>query len=83
MITTSMLFHSYLIGLAILIVAIVLNAIAIQMGMDTWYSFLEKIQGSGFTTALRQSSFASLFFLFLLYPFCLGMVAFLIKNALK
>lgn len=69
----------FLTGILILIAAIILNAIANLIGVFTWYSYIELIRGVGFFEASKKASF-SLIFLYVIYPFLLGLVA---KYSLK
>ncbi|MEW6504151.1 MAG: hypothetical protein AB1457_09340 [Chloroflexota bacterium] len=65
------------IGWIILIGAIFLNGLAGVLGLVTWYTFLTKTTQQGWLSALRQTSIISQLFLFLIYPFCLGSLAWL------
>ena len=56
-----------LLGVCILIVAIILNLIAVKLGLLTWYEFLNDYS---------KINTMSLFWLFLIYPFCLGAIAY-------
>lgn len=71
----------FLTGWIILIVAIIVNYIAIRMGILTWYAFLEDAVKVGNIKAFIGSSFSSKLFLFIIYPVVLGLTAYLfIKN---
>ena len=54
-------------GVGILVCAIVLNVIASRLGLVTWYDFLNGQQ---------QTSLVSYIWLFIIYPFSLGAVAY-------
>lgn len=69
---------SFIIGYAILIVAVLLNFLALQFGIKTWNEFLTrdiKIHG---INALVQLSLVDIGFLFIIYPLLLGFTAFII-----
>ena len=56
----------YLIGFTILIFAIFTNFLASQIGLKTWYSFLQEL-GSGASLTFKDG-----LWLFVLYPLALG-----------
>ena len=56
----------YFTGLVILVVAILANFLAAQLGLKTWYDFLNQL-GSGNTLNFKDG-----FWLFILYPMILG-----------
>ena len=56
----------YVAGLVILIVAIVANFLAEQLGLKTWYAFLEGM-GNGQSLSLKDG-----LWLFVFYPLTLG-----------
>ena len=62
----------YLIGLCVLLVAILANVFAGKLGIITWYDF-----GSGFfrrpLIAIQDIGILNILWLFLLYPFILGL----------
>jgi hypothetical protein len=64
-------------GMTILIVAIVMNVVAKGLGLATWYDFLNQIADIGLSPALRNFNFLDYLFLILIYPFTLGVAAFL------
>lgn len=66
----------YIVGISILLVAVFLNFLAIKLGINTWYSFLDDFKEKGFSSL----NFFDYLFLFLIYPFLLGFIAF---NVLK
>lgn len=72
-----MILKILLIGWIILIGAIILNGLAGVLGLTTWYTFLAKIAQQGWPSALRQTPIISHLFLFLIYPFLLGGLAWL------
>ena len=61
----------YIIGIAILAVAIIANGIAIKIGLKTWYSFLEILGDSGIGGFKKLTVFDFLW-LFIGYPLVLG-----------
>jgi len=73
----------YLTGLVVLIIAILLNFLAGKVGLDTWYSFLSEFQKVGPVKTIAKTSLPSLIFLFGIYPFCLGVVAFFVVRWLR
>jgi hypothetical protein len=72
----AVLWHVFVIGVAILVVAIVVNGLAIAAGVSTWYGFLEAVQAQGLLQAIRRERPFSLLFLLLLYPFILGLTGY-------
>jgi len=70
-------------GLIILVVAILANIIAVKLNCSTWFSFIDKINEKGFSKAFSEQSLGSLLFLFLIYPFLLGIFVLLFFNYLK
>lgn len=70
------------VGWVVLATAIILNIIALRLGITTWYPFLDEVLKIGFIKAFVQSSFVSKLFLFIIYPLLLGLSAFLIFKRL-
>ncbi len=64
-------------GFSILFVAVVLNLIVGYFGLSTWYSLLNSIEQRGLIGSLAQLKFFSILFLFLIYPFILGLTAYI------
>ena len=56
----------YVMGLMILIIAILVNFLATQLGLKTWYDFLNQ-WGNGDALSLKDG-----LWLFVLYPLILG-----------
>ena len=75
-----LLLKIYLAGLVILVVAIGLNMLANGLGLATWYSFLNQVSQQGLNPALKNLKAIDFFFLILLYPFLLGLSAYLTLN---
>jgi len=73
-----MIFKIFIVGWAILLVAIILNILASRMGIDTWYPFFSNVEKIGVVKAFAKTSFISKLFLFIIYPSLLGLVAFII-----
>lgn len=69
------LLQTYLIGLAILIVAIIANYLAAKLGVSTWYSFLNEITEQGLKETI-STKWPHLFFLIIIYPAILGATAY-------
>lgn len=63
-------------GLVILAVAIVLNAIAIALGLPTWYTFFGFLSEHGFSSAVRMVRVIGWLFLLVVYPLILGFIAY-------
>lgn len=61
----------YIIGLAILIIAILANAVILKLGIKSWYDFIELLNQNGISS-LKALSIIDYFWLFLGYPLCLG-----------
>jgi hypothetical protein len=57
----------FLMGIVLLIGAIVLNAIATKLSIKTWYDFIQDPGGTNVVSYL---------WLFVIYPLCLGLLAF-------
>lgn len=66
-------FKIFCLGLAILAGAIVLNAVSAQLGIKSWYEFLRNPS---------STSLMSYFWLFLLYPALLGLIAYITSQLL-
>lgn len=61
-------------GLAILVGALLLNFIASRLSLTTWYDFVKEP---------RKADVLSLIWLFLIYPFLLGGVAYIALKIIK
>ncbi len=61
----------YIIGLCILIIAILANAIVIRMGLKSWYDFIDLLNDLGKGAFAKLSAFDYLW-LFVGYPLVLG-----------
>ena len=70
----NLLFQIFIAGLAILIVAIIINILANIIGIETWYGFINRIQRDGFLNSIMEVRY-HLIFLLIIYPFVLGLVA--------
>lgn len=62
----------YIIGLFILIGAILFNALAARLGLMSWYDFLTRMNSQG-SPVLADIKWLDYFWLFILYPFLLGL----------
>jgi hypothetical protein len=69
-----MILKIFIIGIAILVTAIVLNIIAKLLNVSTWYDF---IQNKTLNNPLE------IIWLFIIYPFVLGLVAYAINKVLS
>jgi hypothetical protein len=75
-----LILNTYLTGLAILVVAILVNGIAQALGVTTWYRFIEILMVQGIWEAITSQGIGSLVFLFMLYPLILGLTGFWIAR---
>lgn len=66
----------YLTGAVVLLGAIVVNAAAYYFSVPTWYNLFQLVSQKGLAEALGSLSLASALFLFLVYPFLLGLLAY-------
>lgn len=62
----------YIIGIAILIIAILANAIVVKLGLKSWYDFIELLSSSG-GSAFGKLNLIDYAWLFLGYPLVLGL----------
>jgi len=63
-------------GLLILLAAVLVNFLAGTLGVSTWYDFLKSIQANGLLETVKDTGLFSYIFLFLIYPFCLGLIGY-------
>jgi hypothetical protein len=61
----------FLFGIGILIGAIILNIIASKLNLTSWFDFIK---------SPKDTSFTSYIWLFIVYPFGLGLIAFLLNK---
>ncbi|WP_179005584.1 DUF7672 family protein [Winogradskyella forsetii] len=61
----------YIIGLAILIIAILANGIIAKIGLKSWYGFIELLSKEG-SSAFSKLNIFDYLWLFIAYPFILG-----------
>ena len=61
----------YIIGLAILIIAILANGIILKLGLKSWYDFINLLTNDG-SDAFKQISILEYLWLFVGYPLILG-----------
>lgn len=66
----------YLSGLLVLLGAILINWLASYSGLFTWYDFLKLFSNQGLSEILASLTVFNFFFLFLVYPFFLGLIAY-------
>lgn len=78
-----MVLKIFLTGWIILVVAIALNFIAVKLGVDTWFSYINEIGKVGIVKAFSNSTIISKLFLFIIYPFILGLTAYLVLKIIK
>lgn len=62
----------YIIGICILFTAIIANAIIVNIGVKSWYDFINLLQDSG-SGALQKLNALDYIWLFFAYPFVLGL----------
>lgn len=73
----------FIVGWIILVVAIFINYIAGKFGIATWYGFVETIEKYGIMEGMKRVGLVSALFLFVVYPFFLGVAAFFSLRFLK
>ena len=61
----------YIIGLAILSIAILANGIVVKLGIKSWYDFISLLTDNGLS-AFSKLSVIDYFWLFIGYPLLLG-----------
>ena len=61
----------YIIGLAILVIAILANSIIVKLGIKSWYDFIEQLTSSNVSN-LKRATFIDYLWLFMGYPLVLG-----------
>jgi hypothetical protein len=76
----TLIWQAFVVGVAILGVAILVNALATLGGVTTWYGFLAGIREEGLLAAIRNEGILSLLFLFLLYPLVLGLTGYFVTR---
>ncbi len=62
----------YIIGICILIIAILANAIIVKIGLKSWYDFIQLLSESG-KQAFTKLTVMDFFWLLIGYPFVLGL----------
>jgi hypothetical protein len=62
----------YIIGVCVLLIAIIANIVAGILGLSSWYDALSLFQKSGWSS-MKQLRFLDYAWLFVLYPFLLGL----------
>ncbi|WP_179343986.1 DUF7672 family protein [Winogradskyella ursingii] len=62
----------YIIGLAILIIAIIANGIVVKLGLKSWYDFIELLSAHG-SSAFTKINIIDYLWLFIGYPLVLGL----------
>ncbi|NNC45586.1 MAG: hypothetical protein HKN99_06870 [Winogradskyella sp.] len=62
----------YIIGIAILVIAIIANALIIKLGIKSWYDFLQLLGSDGLSTLNRMTALDYIW-LFIGYPLVLGL----------
>jgi hypothetical protein len=74
------LLRVYLVGLAVLAGAIVVNVLAGAVGLKTWYDVLKPIPELGVIAVARTLTLPDILFLFVLYPALLGLCAYFVMG---
>lgn len=62
----------YIIGVCVLLIAILANILASILGLMSWYDAVVSFQKNGWSS-LKQLKISDVAWLFLLYPFLLGL----------
>ena len=62
----------YIIGLCILIIAIIANAVVVKIGLTSWYDFIELLSEFGFE-AFKKINLFDYAWLFIGYPLILSL----------
>lgn len=65
------MFKLYIIGVSILIIAIIANALVVKIGIKSWYDFIELLNEFG-KHAFGKIGIVDYLWLFIGYPFILG-----------
>lgn len=71
---------AFAVGWAILLLAILMNLAASNLGIITWYEYLQRIPSDGLISASMNLKVIDCVFLFLIYPFSLGFLAIFVTN---
>ena len=66
------MFRIYSIGLSILIIAIIANAIVFKLGIKSWYTFISLLTENG-SSAFSKLTIIDYLWLFLAYSIVLGL----------
>lgn len=75
-----MVLKIFIAGVCFLGLTILVNIVANALKFTSWYTFLGTVQAVGFMRAVEKASPASLFWLFLGYPFTLGVLVFFLRR---
>lgn len=67
-------------GVVFLFLTILVNVIANALKLTSWYTFLAIINSIGMGKAMSQLSVQSVLWLFVGYPFVLGMLVYLLRR---
>ncbi|MBR9915284.1 MAG: hypothetical protein GYB32_10745 [Algicola sp.] len=62
----------YIVGICILIIAIIANAIIVKVGLKSWYDFIELLNEHG-SVAFSKTGLLDYIWLFIGYPLILGL----------
>lgn len=62
----------YVIGVSILVIAIIANAVVVKIGLKSWYDFIELLNEFG-KDAFGKLGILDYLWLFIGYPFVLGL----------
>ena len=69
--TFSSMLKIYIIGLCILIIAILANALILKVGIKSWYDFIALLSNDGLAS-FKKLNILDVFWLFIGYPMVLG-----------
>lgn len=72
----------FLVGWIVLITAILLNIITMRLGITGWYQFFESVEKTGLIRAFNNLSPVPMLYMFIIYPFLLGVVGYFTFKAL-
>jgi hypothetical protein len=62
----------YIIGIAILIIAILANGLVLKLGITSWYDFINRLSDNGLS-AFKKITIIDYLWLFIGYPLVLGL----------
>lgn len=75
-----MIIRLFISGLIFLFLSVLLNLVASFLRLSSWYDFLKAVSAEGLSKGLSSMSLPSLVWLFLVYPFCLGVFVLVVRR---